>query len=89
MRCIKRSIGVGNLPLNWLGALDSRRINVGGPCCFPVFESSGGSARNISVSTDFFDLKIITSLVDSVIEIYSNQTSPAGVFGLRSNVNSL
>lgn len=58
MRCIKRSIGAGNLPLDLLGELGSKRINVGGPSCIlPVLVASGGSAKYISVSTDFFGLK--------------------------------
>ncbi|KAE9538667.1 hypothetical protein AGLY_005766 [Aphis glycines] len=40
MRCIKRSIGVGNLPLNLFGEFGSKRINVGGLSCFPVLIQS-------------------------------------------------
>jgi len=62
MRCIKRSIGVGNLPLNLFGEFGSNRINVGGPSCLPVLILSGGIATYISASTDFFGLKMNTPL---------------------------
>jgi hypothetical protein len=59
---MKRSIGAGNLPLNLLGTLGSKRINVGELSSLPVLTFSGGSARYMSALADFFGLKIETSI---------------------------